>query len=136
MQLRSDQKIELRDSQRRLMGQIIIDRIASDLAFGKFEPGAGFPAVVSLFRAFEEAINLQALALVDQLDTAIASLGLVLSSPDGADCLDIHDVQIWSDGSISFRRGISSSNGFAGSRPAKDPAKSLFVDLSSARPKE
>jgi hypothetical protein len=123
MQLRADQKIVLRDSQQRPLGQIAVERTENDLVFGQFEPGAGFPAVASLFHDFEEAVNLQALAVVDQLDAVIASLGLYLCSPDGSNCLDIHDVQIGSDGSISFRRGISSRNGLTESKPANQPAK-------------
>jgi hypothetical protein len=56
-----------------------------------------------VFRAFEEAVNSQALAVVDELDAAIATLGLHLRSPDSPQRLDIHDVQIWSDGGITFR---------------------------------
>jgi hypothetical protein len=123
MQLQAAQKMVLRDGQQRILGEITIERTEGDLILGTFEPAAGFVAVAGLFRDFEEAVNLQALARVDQLDAAIASLGLFLSSPDGAERFDIQDVQIWSDGSISFRRGASSSNGFVGSSSTSQPAK-------------
>ncbi len=123
MHMRADQKLILRDVRQRPLGQITIGRIEGDLVRGTFAPDAGFAAVARLFRDFEEAVDLQALARVDRLDAAIASLGLFLSSPDGTERLDIRDVQIWSAGSISFRRGVSSSNGFMGSTSANQPAK-------------
>ena len=55
------------------------------------------------FQAFEEAVNSQVLALLDELDAAIAALGLHVASPDGSQCFDVRDIQIWSDGGITFR---------------------------------
>jgi hypothetical protein len=40
--------------------------------------GPAFAAVERLFRAFEEAVNAQALGVVDKLDIAIGRLGLRL----------------------------------------------------------
>jgi hypothetical protein len=62
-------------------------------------------AVERLFEEFEEAVNLQALRLVDELDTEIAALGLYLRTPDGLQRMEIHDVQIWSDGDVTCQLG-------------------------------
>jgi hypothetical protein len=75
------------------------------LVFGKFAPGPAFSAVQHLFLEFEEVVNLQALSVVDKLDTAIAALGFHLCSPRGLQRIEIHDVQIWNDGNITCRVG-------------------------------
>ena len=61
-----------------------------------------------LFRDFEEAVNLQALSVVDELDAAIRALGLYIHLPDDSQRLNVYDVQIWSDGNVSFRVDRSS----------------------------
>lgn len=126
MQRHPEQQFEILDGQQRQIGQFMIDRSKDDLLFGKFTPGPAFFTVEHLFRQFEEAVNAQALGVVDELDAAISALGLHFSSPDGLQDIGIHDVQIWSDGDItcklseknvaeiharrpSFRRGLKSS---------------------------
>ena len=53
------------------------------LLTGTFTPGPAYPAVESLFRAFEEAADAQALSAVDWFRAKIAALGLQLYTPDG-----------------------------------------------------
>jgi hypothetical protein len=103
MQLRGGQVAQLIDGRRRQVGEIMIDSRENELIRGTFVPGPAFPAVEQLFRDFEQAADSQALSVVDELDTAIAALGLCLRSPDGSQRTRIHDVQIWSDGSITCR---------------------------------
>jgi hypothetical protein len=103
MQPQAGQVFQLLDAQEQLLGQVRVERTEADLVLGNFVPGPGFPAVQSVFLAFEKAANSQALAVVDELDAAIAALGLHLRSPDSPQRFDIHDVQIWSDGGITFR---------------------------------
>jgi hypothetical protein len=105
MQLHAEQTIDLIDGEGRQVGRIVIERSEDDLVFGKFIPGPAFPAVQHLFREFEEAVDLQALSVVDELDAAIAALGLHLRSPDSSQRVEIRDVQIWSDGGITCRVG-------------------------------
>jgi len=50
-------------------------------------------------------VNLQALSVIDELDTTIAALGLHVHTPSDSQCIEAHDVQIWSDGSITCRVG-------------------------------
>jgi hypothetical protein len=85
------------------IGLIVIERNEGDLIFGSFIPSSAFSAVQSLFRDFEEAANLQALSVIDELDAAIRTLGLYICLPDDSQHIVIDDVQIWSDGSISFK---------------------------------
>jgi len=103
MKLYAEQMVYLIDLQQRQIGQITIERNEEDLIFGKFVPGSDFSIVESLFQDFEEAVSLQALSVVDELDAKIAALGLHLSTPDGSQRIEIHDVQIWSDGDITCK---------------------------------
>lgn len=107
MQLQAEQVVHLVDAQGQQVGQIVIERREGNLVFGRFVPGPAFSTVQHLFREFEEAVNLQALSVVDELDTAIAALGLHLHTPDDSQRTEAHDVQIWSDGSITCRVGRS-----------------------------
>ena len=105
MQLQVEQVVYLVDRQGEQMGQIEIERREENLIFGRFVPGPAFSAVGHLFQKFEEAVNLQALSVIDELDTAIAVLGLHLQTPGDSQRLEVHDVQIWSDGSITYQVG-------------------------------
>jgi hypothetical protein len=96
------------DAQQRQLGQMTVDRRDDRLLFGTFAPGPDFPAVQSLFQDFEEAVNSQALGFVDELDTALAALGMFLQSSDGTRRLAVHDVQIWSDGAMTCRLSVPS----------------------------
>jgi hypothetical protein len=82
-------------TQLRQICQITIERNEENLILGKFVPSPDFSAIEHLFEDFEEAVNLQALSVVDELDTKIVALGLYLRTPDGLQRIEIHDVQIW-----------------------------------------
>lgn len=103
MQLHVKQIVELVDAEQRQIGQMRIERHEDDLIFGKFVPGPAFPNVQQLFRDFEGAVEVQALHVIDQLDAAIAALGLHLRWADESEHIEIQDVQIWSDGGITCR---------------------------------
>lgn len=109
MQLQTEQVVHLVNAQGQQLGQIVIERREDKLVFGRFIPGPAFPAVQHLFRQFEEAVNLQALSVVDELDAAITALDLHLRTPEDSQCIAAYDVQIWSDGSITCRVGSSAS---------------------------
>jgi hypothetical protein len=79
--------VDLLDTQQRLIGRMRIERREEDLLVGTFVPGPGFPGVEPLFRAFEEAADLQALHVIDELDAAIAALGV---APTLARCTRAH----------------------------------------------
>src|SRR5437868_2122219 len=103
MSLETRETFALVDAQQRQLGQVEIERREENLLLGRFLPGPGFAPVARLFGDFEEAVNGQSLGAVDKLDQAIAALGLTLRLPDGSRSLDLDDVQIWSDGSITCR---------------------------------
>jgi hypothetical protein len=103
MQLHAEQIVDLVDAEQRQIGQIRIERQEEDLIFGTFIPGPAFPGFEQLFREFEEAVDLQALHVIDELDAAIAMLGLHLRCPDIMEPIAIQDVQIWSNGGITCR---------------------------------
>jgi hypothetical protein len=107
MQLQLEQVVHLVDRQEQQLGQIEIERREENLIFGRFVPGPAFSTVQHFFQEFEEAVNLQALSVIDELDTAIVALGLHLQTPLDSQRIEAHDVQIWSDGSITCRMGSS-----------------------------
>lgn len=103
MQLYARQTVNLVDAEQRQIGQMQIERHEEDLIFGTFVPGPAFPSVEQVFRDFEEAVEVQALHVIDKLDATIAALGLHLRWRDTSEFIEIRDVQIWSDGSITCR---------------------------------
>ena len=103
MQVRTAQIIDLVDARQRQIGKIRIERQEDDLIFGTFIPGPAFSSVEQLFREFEEAVDVQALHVIDDLDTTIATLGLHLRCLEVMEPIQIRDVQIWSNGSITCR---------------------------------
>ena len=105
MQLKVEQVVQLVDRQGRQIGQIEVERREENLVFGRFIPGPAFSTVQPLFQEFEEAVNLQALSVIDELDTAIAALSLHVQTPGDLQRIEAHDVQIWNDGSITYRMG-------------------------------
>jgi hypothetical protein len=130
MQSHAEQLFHLMDTQHRQLGQVTVERAENQLLSGKFVPGLAFPAVEPLFRDFEEAVNAQALGVVDQLDRAIAALGLYLCSPDNSQQTPIHDVQIWSDGNITCRLGRRDSEAQNRSYELVPPHMTTITDRS------
>jgi hypothetical protein len=125
MHLHAGDKLWLRDARQHSVGQIVLEGSEGGLLSGKFTPGADFAAVKDLFRRFEEAVEAQALSVVDELDTALAALGLHLSSVDGSQSISIHDVQIWNDGSVTCRLCGSTSPGANGPGSVAAPIHTL-----------
>lgn len=107
MRLQQDQVLTLTDNRGQQIGQVSICRTEDDLLFGTFTPGPGFPSVQAVFHAFEEAVNLQALSLVDERADAIAALGLSLRPAGASHDLPVHDAQLWSDGNFTCRVSAS-----------------------------
>jgi hypothetical protein len=103
MQLQVEQVMHLIDWQGQQLGHIEIERGEDNLIYGRFIPSPAFSAVQPLFQEFEEAVNLQALSVIDELDRAIEALGLQVYVPGDPQGIAAHDVQIWSDGSITCR---------------------------------
>lgn len=97
------QKLQLIDDKQRSVGKVRIDSQVDQLLTGEFVSGTTFSLVEELFHQFEEAVDVQALGIVDQLDKQIAALGLQLYSPEHGQSIKIHDVQIWRDGGFSCR---------------------------------
>jgi len=94
--------LQLIDAQQHTLGRIAVERVDQGLFTGEFIRDPGFSTIERLFRDYEEAVNLQALTVVDRLDAQIVSLGLRAVLPEGRQ-VPLHDVPIWSDGAITFR---------------------------------
>lgn len=103
MRLEAGQTLQLTDDQRRRLGQFAIESREGDLLCGRFVAGPDYAAVATLFREFEEAVNCQALSVVDELDAALAALHLRLCEPSGSEGIEIQDAQIWSQGDMTCR---------------------------------
>ena len=127
MQQRAEPIVDLMDTQQRHIGQMHIERQEDDLLVGTFVPGPAFSGVKQLFRDFEEAVDVQALHVIDELDAAIAALGLYLPWPDVPEHMAIQDVQIWSDGGMTCRLcGQSTTSANAGLQ-SKSPRQTKGV---------
>jgi hypothetical protein len=103
MTFHADQVVTLFDGTNRRIGDLTVERIDNDLLFARIRPGPDFAVAEPLFRAFEEAVELQALKKVDELDGAIAALNLHLVTDDDQQSTSVHDVQVWSDGEMTCR---------------------------------
>jgi hypothetical protein len=90
------------DRQSRDVGAIRVEQVDGDLVLGRFVAGAEYAEFAPVFAKFEEAVDANALSLVDAIDHEITEFGLRLNMP-GDLPIAIHDVQIWRDGGISFR---------------------------------
>jgi hypothetical protein len=99
----TESTLSLIDNQQRQIGQIKPESLTNDLLEGLFVPGPNFAAVASLFQRFEDAVNAQALHVVDQIDSEIAELNMRLTLPDHSQPVTVQDVQIWSSGDFSCR---------------------------------
>jgi hypothetical protein len=125
MQLQVGHVVYLVDRHGEQMGEIEIERREENLIFGRFIPGPAFSTVRQLFQEFEEAVNLQALGVIDELDTAIAALGLHLQTPCDSQRIEAHDVQIWSDGSITCRVGSTTLSAQNKDLESRQPVQAL-----------
>lgn len=102
MALQRGQLIQLWDAQEHWLGEIAVEQVRDDLVFGRFRPSSAFPVVEALFTEYVAAANQQLFSRVDELDAALAALGLHLRSPDGGRLPSVHDVQI-GEGRVTFR---------------------------------
>lgn len=92
------QLCRMTDAAGRDIGTLCVEEVRGDCLIGTFTPGADYPAVEPLFRAFAEIVEDQVLSLLDQVAAPIEALGIRLS--DGT---PVHDVQIYPDGGASCR---------------------------------
>lgn len=125
----------VRDRIHRDLGSVEAESVTADLIEGTFRPGPDYPSVSGLFRAFEEAVELQALSVVDRLDPEIAKLGLTLWSEAADGSLPVDDVQIYRGGEMSCRPA-SPGRGGQGPSPAVSarPAMTLPPEGQPQRP--
>jgi hypothetical protein len=128
MSLRPAHVFSLRDRQDRDLGKVAIERVESDLVFGRFTPGPDYPQVERLFSEYVEAANDQLLGTVAELDVRIGILALRLYQAGGAGVPAIYDVQI-GDGVITFRTRPAAEGA-----PAHDTASLTSLPGTSARP--
>jgi hypothetical protein len=118
MQFQTGQQLMLTDAKRHNLGQITLERRENDLLVGRFAPGPDFAEVEELFRAFEDAVESQALHALDKIEAMIAGVtpGFEIQEPDGANSVVVRDVQIWRDGGVTCRIAALASMSKNGSR--------------------
>ena len=92
----------LRDSCNQTLGEVVLERQRDDWRHGSFRESAAFAAIKPLFEEHVELVNNQVFALVDDVESKIAGLGLRLETLQAQAMPAIVDVQIGCD-SISFR---------------------------------
>src|SRR5437763_1291810 len=106
------QMLILLDGQRRRIGEVTVERLDGELLFAAVQHGPDFAVAAPLFRAFEEAVELQALKKVDELAAEIAALKLQLAAGKDEEPVAIDDVQVWSDGTMTCKlRSVSAGDG-------------------------
>ena len=88
----------LSDAAHRDLGQVCDVNRSGNRVFGTFIPGADYGSVETQFQHLEEVIEGQILSLLDSAQAEIANLGI--RQANGS---PLQDVQIFSDGGISFR---------------------------------
>ena len=128
MQLQKEVMLNLVDAFYRPVGQIMVEEYENDLISGEFVPGPAFGSMENLFLSFEEAVGAQAFSMVDELDAQIAALGLRLYWSSEIPPTEVKDVQIWSDGGVSFQLChdlLASSNGYQQTMAAIPRVESL-----------
>jgi hypothetical protein len=114
MQPQIGQVLVLLDARRQPLGRLTVDHLEGNLLAGRFEPEAAFSAVEYHFRAFEEAVNMQAFAKLDEIDRSISALGLQVEPAGASQTWPVTDVQLWSDGNFSCRVGAPGANALNG----------------------
>ena len=102
------QVLTLLDGQTRRIGDIAIEGLEDNLLFARMRTGPDFAIAEPLFRAFEEAVELQALKKVNDLVAEIRAMELQRVSADGKHTVPIHNVQVWSDGRMTCRVELGS----------------------------
>ena len=112
----AEQTLDLVDAQERRLGTIAVERSEGQVVFGRLTPGPDFGQAASLFRDFETAADSQTLSVVDQIEQLIAALGLRLQAPNSSESFEVRDVQIWSDGVITFRPSNPAKAGWNGTQ--------------------
>jgi hypothetical protein len=67
----AEHTFHLLDATQRWLGEIEIEQSADNLIFGAFTPGPDFLTVADMFQKFEDAVNVQALSVVDELEETL-----------------------------------------------------------------
>lgn len=120
---REHQCVQLHDGQGHLLGEVVVREVRDRLVFGQFREGPHFAAVAPLFAELREAANEQLFSRVEELDEAIAALGLRLQLADAAPLPAIDEVQI-GEGRITFRL----HPGAGGEQPSNGAAPTTSAD--------
>jgi hypothetical protein len=93
----------LLDSQQNILAKITVTEINGNLYIGDITDDDLPDNIRETFLRYEEIINGQMFSLLDEIETQIDSLGLAVSEEDNLKPLKIRDLQMMSDGKISFR---------------------------------
>jgi hypothetical protein len=93
----------LMDQDRRVLGKVEVDRTEGTLRVGRFFPLDWPEDLRNLFNEYDELINDQVLAALDDIEEKIEACGFCVSPARSADCTPITDLQISRDNRISFR---------------------------------
>ncbi len=91
---RKGQAVLLVDQPHGVLAKVVIDEIDGDRLLGFLEPTASYAAVKTIFDEHVEAVNDQCFAYADELETAIAKLGVRFETEDRSPLPPIYDVQI------------------------------------------
>lgn len=91
------------DSQKNILAKITVSKIDGNLYIGTITDDYLPDNIRQTFLRYQEIINGQMFSLLDDIETEISRFGLAVSQPDSLKPLKIFDLQMMSDGKISFR---------------------------------
>lgn len=94
--------LHLADAAGREFGTLAVEEVQGDCYLGTFTPGADYPDIEPIFRHFAEVVEQQSFSYLDEVDAAIARLGIMARVPGGR-AVPANDVQIYPDGGASLR---------------------------------
>lgn len=91
------------DSQKNILAKITISEINENLYIGDITDDYLPDKIRKTFLRYEEIINGQMFSLLDEIETEINGFGLAVSQENDFKAFSIRDLQMMSDGKISFR---------------------------------
>ncbi len=99
----SSDEFYLSNKERRIFGRIVVDRAEGTLRMGVFSPIDWPDELRVLFERYDDLINEQVLAALDEIEDEVMAIGFCVLDRRTDTSTQIRDLQITRDGLVSFR---------------------------------
>jgi hypothetical protein len=103
MDLQLNELYVLRDAQGASIGEVQVTALDDQIVRGRFLPRSAYDLYKHLFRSHEEAVNQLLLSNIDEIEDQIEAIDLKLGRLENSSRVKVYNVQITTDGRISFR---------------------------------